>query len=171
MRINYKEPNAIDELSCCLAENVKKPNKALIFCVGTDKSIGDCLGPLVGTLLANKGLTNPIVGTLQNPAHAMNLDTVIKNTKKQYPEHFIIAIDACLGYEGGIGDIQINNGPVHPGKGVKKKLEDVGDISIVGVVDTLENSDLFSIKNIRLGFIMSMAEIIAESIIRAVGRG
>jgi putative sporulation protein YyaC len=58
-------------------------------------------------------------------------------------------------------------GPVHPGKGVGKKLPQIGDISIVGVVDTIDNSDLFSIKNIRLNFIMNMAELISESLIRA----
>jgi putative sporulation protein YyaC len=58
-------------------------------------------------------------------------------------------------------------GPVHPGKGVGKKLPQIGDISIVGVVDTIDNSDLFSIKNIRLNFIMNMADIIAKALIKA----
>lgn len=165
IRVNYLDENALEILSDYLS--LFMDEKTLIVCIGTDKCIGDCLGPLVGTLLLKANFNYPIIGTLQKPTHAINLDTIIRDVKKVYPDHFTIAIDACLGYDSCIGDIQVKMGPVHPGKGVGKKLPQIGDISIVGVVDTIDNSDLFSIKNIRLNFIMSMAELISESLIRA----
>lgn len=165
IRVNYLDKDALDILSDYLSLFMEE--ETLIVCIGTDKCIGDCLGPLVGTLLLKSGFDHPIIGTLQMPAHAINLDTIIKDVKRMYPNHFTIAIDACLGYDNCVGDIQIKMGPVHPGKGVGKKLPQIGDISIVGVVDTIDNSDLFSIKNIRLNFIMNMAELISQALIMA----
>ncbi|WDC85687.1 DUF1256 domain-containing protein [Caloramator sp. mosi_1] len=50
--------------------------KLVILCIGTDRSTGDCLGPLVGyklnRLTLNKNID--IFGTLNTPVHAKNLD-------------------------------------------------------------------------------------------------
>lgn len=165
IRINYLDKDALVDLANHLRQYLNE--RTLIICIGTDKCIGDCLGPLVGSFLQKNKFPYPVIGTLDKPAHAVNLDQVLKNIKKQFSEHFIIAVDACLGYETCIGDIQVKPGPVHPGKGVGKVLPHVGDISIVGVVDTIDNSDLFSIKNIRLNFIINMAETIAKALILA----
>jgi putative sporulation protein YyaC len=166
IRVNYLDRDAPELLGEYISLFMEE--KTLIVCIGTDKCIGDCLGPLVGTFLVKNNFPHPVVGTLDSPAHAINLDSVIKNVKQKYPDYFIIAIDACLGYDNCVGDIQIKMGPVHPGKGVGKNLPHVGDISIVGVVDTIDNSDLFSIKNIRLSFIMNMAEIISAALQAAI---
>lgn len=166
VRINYKDENAVQYLADYIKGFIKP--KTLILCIGTDKCIGDCLGPLVGTFLRKKPFPCPVIGTLEKPAHAVNLDNIIQQIRENYIDHYIIAIDACLGYSNCIGDIQVKLGPVHPGKGVGKALPHVGDVSIVGVVDTMDNSDLFSIKNIRLNFIMNMAEIITEGLQLAV---
>lgn len=166
IRVNYEEASAPYELGECLSKFLNE--KTIIVCIGTDKCIGDCLGPLVGTFLTKNEFPYPVIGTLEKPAHAINLDYILKDIKAKYTNHFIIAIDACLGYDNCIGDIQVKSGPVHPGKGVGKSLPHVGDISIVGVVDTIDNSDLFSIKNIRLNFIMNMADVITKGLLEAV---
>lgn len=168
VRVNYEEISAPGKLAECLSQFIN--DKTIIVCIGTDKCIGDCLGPLVGTFLTQNKFPYPVIGTLEKPAHAINLDYILKDIKIKYRDHFIIAVDACLGYDNCIGDIQVKSGPVHPGKGVGKTLPHVGDISIVGVVDTIDNSDLFSIKNIRLNFIMNMANIISRGLLEAVRR-
>lgn len=165
IRTNYLSKSAVMELGEYISEYFSE--KTLIICIGTDKCIGDCLGPLVGTFLSKNNFPYPVVGTLDSPAHAINLEKILKGVKVMYPDHFTIAIDACLGYEDCIGDIQVKMGPVHPGKGVGKVLPHVGDISIVGVVDTIDNSDVFSIRNTRLSFIMNMAEVIYEALMYA----
>lgn len=139
----------------------------LIVCIGTDKCIGDCLAPLVGTLLVKNKFKHPIIGTLDNPVHALNLEAAIDKILKEYAHHYVIAIDACIGDEECIGDIQIRHSPIFPGKGVGKVLPKIGDISIVGVVDSFGNSDLFSVRTIRLSFIMKMAEIIVDAMLSA----
>lgn len=165
LRVNYLEDDACIALSDYISQFLEE--KTLILCIGTDKCIGDCLGPLVGTALIKNNFPYPVIGTLDNPAHAINLESILINIKKNYPMHFIIAIDACLGYEECIGDIQVKLGPVHPGRGVGKALPYVGNISIVGIVDSIDNSDLFTIRNTRLSFIMKMSEIISTSLIMA----
>ncbi|SEF39229.1 putative sporulation protein YyaC [Caloramator fervidus] len=163
--VNYKDPNAkkilAEYISSFLRENT------LVVCIGTDKCIGDSLGPLVGTFLKESSFPLPVIGNLQSPAHAINLEKIINNIKNQYPNHFIIAIDACLGFEENIGDIQVKLGPVHPGKGVGKTLPSIGDISIVGVVDSIDINEGYWLNNIRLSFVWDMARIISESLILA----
>lgn len=166
IRINYNDDNAKNILSKYISRNIKE--KTIIVCIGTDKCIGDCLGPIVGTLLQKNNYPFPVIGSLENPTHAMNLDTVVKNIKNLYSDYYTIAVDACLGSSECLGDIQVKHGPVHPGKGVGKKLPKVGNISIVGVVDTIDNSDLFSMRNIRLNFILKMANIIASSLLMSI---
>ena len=46
-----------------------------VLCVGTDRSTGDALGPITGTLLAETGSdVMDVWGTLDDPVHAVNLD-------------------------------------------------------------------------------------------------
>ncbi|WP_369323971.1 DUF1256 domain-containing protein [Methanosarcina mazei] len=57
---------------------------------------------------------------------------------------------------------------MHPGKGVGKKLPSVGNISIVGIVDSLKNDTNIALHNIRLSFVMEMAEVIVDSLIQSL---
>ncbi|KRQ87727.1 hypothetical protein ABG79_00532 [Caloramator mitchellensis] len=166
--VNYMDNNAKERLSDYISKFIKE--KTLIVCIGTDKCIGDSLGPLVGTFLKESCCPIPVIGTLESPAHAVNLEDVILDISFDYFDYFIIAIDACLGFDDTIGDIQVKLGPVHPGKGVGKILPSIGDISIVGVVDSIDNPDSYMLKNIRLHFIWEMAKIIAESIILSINK-
>jgi putative sporulation protein YyaC len=155
-----------------ISEFLKRYNsdKCIILCIGTDRFIGDCLGPLTGTLLSKLNLSVPILGTLEDPVHAVNLKKTISHIKTHYKNHRVIAIDACLGTKQSIGCIQIKEGSIQPGRGVGKKLSHVGDCSIVGVVDEAVESDDYEyenylkINNVRLSLVMKMAETIAKGI-------
>ena len=136
----------------------------VIFCIGTDRYIGDCLGPLVGTFLTKLDISPPIFGTLSQPVHAINLRKNIMLAKSIYPNHKIIALDACLGSSDNIGSIQIKTTPIFPGKGVGKKLPPIGDISIIGIVDSTKEGQFLSMHSIRLHLIMQIAEVITKGI-------
>jgi len=148
-------------------------DKCVILCIGTDRFIGDCLGPLTGTLLSKLSLPVPVLGTLENPVHAVNLRRTISHIKTSYRDHRIIAIDACLGTSQSVGYIQVKEGSIQPGRGVGKRLTHVGDYSIVGVVDEAVGSDDYEyenylrINNVRLGLVMKMSETIAKGIYTA----
>lgn len=155
-----------------IAEFLKQHSfdKCIILCIGTDRFIGDCLGPLTGTLLSKLNLTVPVLGTLENPVHAVNLRKTISHVKTNYKGHRVIAIDACLGTSQSIGYIQVKEGSIQPGRGVGKMLSHVGDCSIVGIVDeSVESEDYeyenyLRINNVRLGLVMKMSETIAKGI-------
>lgn len=161
----YDNYLAYYEISNFLKDHIDE--KTIIVCIGTDKCIGDCLGPLVGTLLKEKFFPLNVFGTLDSPIHALNLDKKITEIIKSYPNHKIIAIDACLGDSKSIGEIHTRNEPIHPGKGVGKTLRSVGDVSIIAIVDSSENIDLFTSRPIRLSFILDMSKVIVDALIHS----
>ncbi|MGL4991990.1 MAG: spore protease YyaC [Sarcina sp.] len=139
-------------------------NDAIIICIGTDKCIGDCLGPLIGTFLTEKHFPLQVYGTLENPIHALNLETEIEKIKSIHPNNFIIAIDACLGDSKSIGEIHIREDSLKPGKGVGKTLPEIGNISIIGIIDSSSKKDIFSSRAIRLSLVMKIATVIVNSL-------
>ncbi len=145
-----------------------KDNKGpiIVLCIGTDRSTGDCLGPLVGhKLSAMKSDNNFIIyGTLDNPVHAKNLRETLKKIQRQYADAFIVAIDASLGSMERIGHITVAKGPLRPGAGVKKTLPFVGDMHISGVVNFGGFMEYFILQNTRLNLVMKMANIISTGI-------
>ncbi|MBS3995430.1 MAG: spore protease YyaC [Alkaliphilus sp.] len=162
IRIPFLSEGSVELLAEVIRENIQE--KTVIICIGTDRCIGDALGPMVGTFLQNNSFRLPLYGTLEAPIHAVNLEQSISNIKTIHPNAFIIAIDACIGAEDNIGNIHIKNGPVYPGKGVGKKLPGVGDISIVGIVDKINQEDCYAIHNVRLSLVMKMARVISDAI-------
>ncbi len=159
---HFENPFSVKRLSRYLSLNVT--GNPLILCIGTDKCIGDALAPLTGTILQESDAGFPVYGTLEHPVHALNISSSLKKIKTKHPQAFIIAVDASLGRENKIGNIIIRKGPLKPGKGVGKKLPAVGDITIVGIVEAFRSDISLVIHNIRLHFVMSMAEAIASII-------
>ena len=153
-KINYKKENVVQVLSSIIKDVIDE--NTVIVCIGTDRAIGDALGPLVGTMLKNSDFKYPVYGTLDNPIHALNIYESIDNIKKSHPKGNFLAIDACLGSKSSIGNIQIREGPILPGKGVGKKLPQIGHYSIVGIVDKIDENNRFSFNNVRLSFILDL---------------
>jgi putative sporulation protein YyaC len=137
----------------------------ILVCIGTDRSTGDSLGPLVGSQLLKAGFNHiPVYGTLDEPVHAMNLNETLEEIERKYDNPFIVAIDACLGQLASIGYIQIGDGPVKPGAGVNKELPPVGDMHITGIVNVGGFMEYFVLQNTRLSLVMKMAELISHSL-------
>lgn len=106
----------------------------VILCIGTDRIIGDCLGPLAGSMLKKAAGENlAVYGTLENTVHALNLQKINQEIKKKHHGQIIIAIDASLGSYERVGSIFVRPGCLKPGAGVRKNLPDVGDVAITGI--------------------------------------
>lgn len=151
-------------------KNISEKLEVVVVCIGTDRSTGDCLGPLVGHRLTRifSSMNVHVFGTLKEPVHAKNLDenmSLIFNTIKN---PFIIAIDASLGKMENIGKINLYKGPLFPGAGVNKNLQPVGDISITGIVNMSGFMEYIILQNTRLSLVMEMAETIALSLYMSV---
>jgi putative sporulation protein YyaC len=137
----------------------------VIVCIGTDRSTGDSLGPLVGSLVSEHQIKNiTVYGTLDNPVHAKNLKEKITYIKDHHSDPFIIAIDACLGKQASVGSIITGIGSLKPGAAVQKNLPEVGNIYISGVVNMSGYMEYFVLQNTRLSIVMNMAKQIAQSL-------
>ncbi|MFR3730865.1 spore protease YyaC [Lacrimispora sp.] len=143
----------------------KKAAGVLFLCIGTDRSTGDSLGPLIGYKLKDKGLEHlEVVGTLERPVHAMNLETYQTILRIRYPNYVVVAVDASVGNMEHIGYVTLGRGALKPGLGVSKELRAVGDIFITGIVGSCGNYDPLMLQSIRLSVVMRMADCISHSI-------
>lgn len=164
--MHYKDILAYYELAYFIKDYLDI--NTIIVCIGTDRCIGDCLGPLVGTFLKERSFPLPVYGTISEPIHALNLEKRLTEIKSIHPKASIIGVDACLGDGDSIGEIQGRDYPIHPGKGVGKSLPDVGESSIIGIVDSSDNNELFTNRTIRLNLIMEMSKVISDGLIHAL---
>lgn len=166
--IYFEEKNSVHQLYESIYESmsVLKNRELVIVCIGTDRSSGDSLGPLVGTKLTERKLQYfKVYGTLENPVHALNLEETIKSIKNSYRNPFIIAVDACLGRRESVGQISYIEGPILPGAAMKKSIPPTGDAHIAGIVNVGGNFEFMVIQNTRLYTVMKMADVISRSII------
>lgn len=139
----------------------------IFLCIGTDRSTGDSLGPLVGCKLKNSLSRHDrihVYGTLQDPVHAKNLEENLSMIKTNYENPFIIAIDACLGRLDKVGYITIGQGSLKPGAGVKKDLPPVGNLHIMGIVNLSGYMEYMILQSTRLHLVMKIASAISEGI-------
>lgn len=145
------------ELDKVIPANVRSFN---IVCVGTDRSTGDSLGPMVGLMLQQRGIPH-VYGTLHQPVHAVNLAEGVLDT---IPKRWTLGIDACLGQSSNIGKVNVMPEPLKPGTGVHKHLPPVGDAHIRGIVNVGGFMEYFVLQNTRLSLVYDMASEIASAV-------
>ena len=135
--------------------------RGVVFaCIGTDRSTGDALGPLVGDRLRMLGAE--VIGTLERPLHALNLSERLGGLGVGADRPLVVAIDAALGPRDRVGAITIRGGGIDPGCAMGKRLPAVGDISITATVNvaTATNRERV-LQSTRLFFVARVAEVIA----------
>ncbi|ONI39960.1 spore protease YyaC [Candidatus Epulonipiscium fishelsonii] len=158
-------------------------NELVLVCIGSDRLMGDSLGPLIGYKLMNIQHANlKVYGTLDNPVHAKNLKDTLDHINAEHPSALIISIDACLGNKENIGCVVIKEGSIKPGIGVDKDLPSVGHLHILGIVnlssrvkqnnmnkvnESVSLSGLIHLdvlQKTRLSLVMKMADLISAGI-------
>lgn len=130
------------------------------LCIGTDRSTGDALGPLVGSRLKQYGFTD-VVGCLQYPCDADNLE---RRTEEIAKNHIVVAIDACLGSPASVGLYLVSGHPLVPAKSVGGNLPPVGHYSVAAVVNVNGPKPYWTLQVTSLYQVMLMAEEVACSI-------
>ncbi|MED4081042.1 spore protease YyaC [Halalkalibacterium halodurans] len=168
-RVHMDDPQASDQLVEQLLTHVSsyRHRELVIVCIGTDRSTGDALGPIVGTALTKECLNCfHVYGTLAHPVHAVNLEEKLKLIEKKHRRPFIIAIDACLGKLSSVGKVSLAAGPVQPGAAVNKKLPAVGDVHLTGIVNIGGMMEYFVLQNTRLHTVMQLADTISSSLVK-----
>lgn len=140
--------------------------KTITFlCIGTDRSTGDALGPLVGTKLEERGMT-AVVGTLREPCDAGNLEECMAAIP---PENIVVAIDACLGAPGSVGYYLVSEQPLQPAQSVGRSLPAVGHYSVAAVVNVKGPKPYSTLQMTSLYKVMQMADEIAAAAAASVG--
>jgi putative sporulation protein YyaC len=144
-----------EELANAFSKYIKLDlNDVVFLCIGTDRSTGDSYAPMVGTLLQESGYEN-VIGTIDDPVHAVNLDERIKEIPE---DKVVIALDASLGKLKSVGNIILNKGKLYPGAGVGKELTPVGDYSIHAIVNISGFQEFIVLQNTRLSVVMKLAK-------------
>lgn len=138
----------------------RHPEQDIVFlCIGTDRSTGDALGPLVGTRLTELGFTR-VIGTLREPCDAVNLE---KRLSQMGRDSIVIAIDACLGTAESLGYYLVSGQPLQPAKAVGGNLPEVGHYSLAAVVNVKGPKPYWTLQMTSLYKVMQMAEEIANA--------
>ena len=148
------------------------PVAPVVFaCVGTDRSTGDALGPLVGEQLAALGCpADRIVGTLAHPLHALNVEGRMAALAESAPGARVIAVDAALGRAADVGGLLVRTGGIRPGLGVGKELGPIGDVSVTATVNVAGTSmDSQVLQSTRLFLVQRLAHAIGLGLWLATG--
>lgn len=143
----------------------------IFLCVGSDKVTGDTFGPIVGQhledLFKGKYQNIKIIGTLDEPVSAINVDTVVEKIYKEHKNPCVIAIDSALAQTKEIGKIIVSNSKMQFGKGTNRKPIAAGDISIKGVVAKdykIPRYNFNQLQNTSLGLVMNLANVTSNGI-------
>ena len=162
----------VEEFNINLKKRVEeKEFSHLIFlCIGTDRITGDAFGPLVGNKLIDIYGDRDnihIIGSLENPVVASNIDRVMIYIKESFESPFIIAIDSAVSNRNSIGKIIVSNDGINLGSGLDKKSLKVGDIGIKGIVSKNLGNPKYNfilLQNTSLNLIMNMVNMTVRGI-------
>ncbi|TEB04153.1 hypothetical protein Psch_03875 [Pelotomaculum schinkii] len=173
-KITIEDPVAVSKIASDLVKRMQRyrvtgDTAKMLLCIGTDRSTGDCLGPLVGSkidLMQQDFFA--VYGTLDQPVHASNLKETLEHINNLYQNPFIIAVDACLGRLESVGCIHLGDGSLLPGAGVNKNLPPVGQIHITGIVNVGGYMEYMILQNTRLNLVMRLADTIVGGLIKAI---
>lgn len=147
-------------------------SKLIFLCIGTNRVIGDCFGPLVGSKLKHffsQEEKIEVIGDIENIVSIKNVYSIINQIQKQ--EAFVIAIDAALSCNNKIGTIIVNQNKMNIGSGINKRNLYIGDISIKGIVaKDFKNSkhNFNALQNMPLSIIIDMAECVSTGIYNVI---
>lgn len=157
------------ELFRLVSSTNKSYKRIAVVCIGSDRSTGDCFGPLVGHMLSKYSIYDfDLYGTIHEPVHALNIvDTL---SKIDTSNELVIAVDASIGNLSQVGHIGIAHKSIKPGSGVGKDLPPVGDISLTGVVSIAGVGIVSNVllQSASLGMVYKMAEITSRSILNVL---
>ncbi|GLX66286.1 spore protease YyaC [Paenibacillus glycanilyticus] len=141
-------------------------SQVVFVCIGTDRSTGDCFGPLVGTKLEERGWPH-VFGTLRRPCDALRFAEAMAAIQQSVPHAVVIAVDACLGKPQSVGGYIAAEGPLTPGQATGARLPAVGHYSIAGVVNASSHKPYMTLQTTSLYAVLQMADTVAEQVDQA----
>lgn len=156
-----------DKITRELAEVLKEV--PVVLCLGSDRFLQDCLGPMVGSALVEQGYPSYVYGTLDAPVFCQNLEHAYRFIKATHPTRKLLVIDASsTKAQERLGKIVLAKDyrPLNP------KLQNVqlnADWFLFGVCSTY-NDTFPQIAGARLAIIQKLAETISNALLSAVAQ-
>ena len=139
----------------------------VFFCIGTDRVIGDSLGPITGSLLKERFGKEAVYGDLFNNVTYENIESTLNVINRKHKNPYIIAIDAALSSSEDIGKIFVDNSGINFGDSLGKAYNQIGNIGIKVVVGKDYNNpelNFSSLQNISLSKILKLSKKTFEGI-------
>ena len=158
LKRKYTDRNAAADLAACIKVLVEQ--KAVVLCIGSDKSGCDCFGPMVGRYL-KEASSLCVYGTLDETVNAMNAGYFIDKIKYKYPDKSLIVVSSASGEEKQKGEICVKNSPFFLFDRVREKPRAVGNICITGIT-RIAGAD--GEKETRLSHVCEMASTLAKAL-------
>lgn len=148
-----------------LKKNLNTKDDIVFLCVGSNKVVGDCFGPMVGTKIKKLNLKKnvTVIGNMKEPLCANNIKSEISKIDKN---SYIVVIDSALS-EYGVEGIYVSSKKMDLGSGINKKIMKIGDISIKGCVGKkkiLEKDNLYGLYEVYNSKIEQLSNIVSRGI-------
>lgn len=164
---HFRNKYAVNGTMLALQKLTAKAERApVIVCIGTDLISGDSLGPVAGSMILKKTGKKGLIlfGSLDCTVTAREIKYLNYFLKATFKDRMIVTIDAAVGRSDEVGLIKISDIPLRPGSGINKKLGEVGNVNIQGVV--AEKTPLLerTLKEVRMNMVYKMADVISDSI-------
>lgn len=162
-----------NDLSRILRKELYNKNNKVFLCIGTNKCIGDSLGPRIGEILNEKLYKNNIyvIGNLRENINYSNIFNTLNKIYNNIDNPYLILIDSALSNKEYVGNIVINKNGMIIGESLKKEKRKIGDIAIKGIVGENKENNIknFNIlNNVEEEVIEKLSNIISSQIISAL---
>ena len=134
----------------------------IVLCLGNDRVIEDCMGPLCGSYLVKNGYPNFVYGCLQANIDASNIKEAYEFIKKTHPAQKLLIIDASVSStKSRLGKIVFaeNYKPLNPRL---KKLDISADFFLFGVCSTFNEFNNLIIT--KMAMVDKLAKTIADAL-------
>ena len=126
-----------------------KNGTPVVLCIGSDKILGDSIGPTVGDILKCRLNAKCFVyGCTGKSVNGKNLDSFVKTVRHAHPDSPIIAVDACLSNAHESGHVEITATGVNPKRALTKRINPVGDVGILGIIDRPSDDPLSTLMTV-----------------------
>ena len=165
----------VDDLESKLYRlSIKHSFSNIVFiCIGSNKIVGDSIGPIVGNKLLKKNKLKNInvIGTTTEPVNYQNIDRLSQYIEERNKDSCIISIDSAMGGIKQIGQIYVNWGNLEIGKAINKKGICKSHINIKVAVARNKNNtfdNLYELSKVKTEYIEELSENISECILNVV---
>ena len=171
---NYIYANFNLELNKIIKKiNEKKYSNLIFICIGTNKIVGDSLGPIVGEILKQnlKKKNVSIIGDLKENVNIKNISKYIKYIENNYTKPYIISIDSALSKTIAPENVFIIKKGLIPGSALKKESKEIGNISIKGIVGRYDKNSLknfYNLKTVDYKLILRFSKNISKIILKSI---